>query len=115
MKRFFRSFVYALRGWKAMFSGQRNFGVQLAVAAVVVVFGVAYRVSAGEWLALVLSMGLVLALEMANTALEHLADAVDSKPNPLIGKAKDLMAGAVMAAAVTAVITGLIIFWPKVF
>jgi diacylglycerol kinase len=57
--------------------------------------------------------GLVISLEMINSAIENLVDLVSPEYNKLAGKAKDIAAGAVLVAAICAAIVGLIIFLPK--
>ena len=109
------SFKYAFGGWKLMLTGQRNFWVQVALAALAAGLGFLLHISRSEWLALIIVIALVLSLEMVNSALETLADAVNKNPDPLIKKAKDLMAGAVMLAAFFALVTGAVIFLPRIF
>ena len=67
-----------------------------------------------EWIALLFAIGLVLSLEAVNSAIEALADTISADYHTLIGRAKDLAAGAVLFAALTAALIGLLIFIPKV-
>jgi diacylglycerol kinase len=60
-----------------------------------------------------LCIALVLALEAVNSAIEYLADKISPEQDPLIGKAKDIAAGAVLIAAIGAAIIGSLIFIPK--
>ena len=120
MSRSFRleSFADAGRGLRALFA-EPNARVQLAIALAVVALGAWLGLGRGDWALLVLAMGLVLACEAANTALEALADRVAPDPHPLVGKAKDAAAGAVLIAAVAAAVLGLLVLgpplWQKVF
>ena len=57
--------------------------------------------------------GLVMALEMVNTAVEAVVDLVTEERKPLAKLAKDAAAGAVLIAAIMAAIAGMIIFIPK--
>lgn len=107
------SFRYAFQGLADLFRSQPNARIHLAVALVVVVAGWALRVSRLEWLALVICMGLVIALEAVNTALEHLTNLVSPTFHPLAGKVKDVAAAAVLVGALGAVIVGLIVFLPR--
>ena len=66
-----------------------------------------------EWAVLVLAIGLVWLAEGVNTALEALGDAVSADPNPLVGRAKDVAAGAVLLASIGAAAAGLLIFVPR--
>lgn len=110
MKGFFKSFVFAARGMKVAFLHERNFKVQLCVALLTIGAGFYYSISAIEWIAITILIGLVLSLEMVNTALENLVNLVTQERKPLAGKIKDLAAGAVLLASIIAAIAGIIIF-----
>ena len=113
MIKFFKGFVYAGRGI-AMALGQRNFRFHLCAAAFVIFFAARfYSFSAEKWAVLLLTCGSVLSLEIVNTAVEKLADSVTLEESPLIGAAKDCAAGAVLIAAVIAVVIGFLLFWNK--
>ncbi len=111
MRAFLQSFVHAWRGLGLAARG-RNFRVQMAVALLVLVAGVHFRVSPGQWTVLVLCIFAVLGLEAMNSALERLADRVSPARDPLIGQAKDLAAAAVLLASLGAALVGLMIFLP---
>lgn len=81
---------------------------------VVLAAGLWLRLSRMEWALVTLCIALVLALEAVNTALEYLTDLVSPHYHPLAGKAKDVAAGAVLLGALGAVVTGLLIFGPKI-
>jgi diacylglycerol kinase (ATP) len=107
-----RSFVHAGAGVVAMFRTQPNARIHAAAATAVVIAGLAFDVSAAEWCWLVLAIALVLSAECLNTALEALADAVAPDPDPLVGRAKDAAAGAVLLAAMGAAAIGLLVLGP---
>ncbi len=107
------SFRDAFRGMFYVFRTQRNAKIHLAASLVVVGAGVWLRLGPLEWVMLVLTISLVFAMEMANTALESLADAVCTTRHPLVGIAKDVAAGAVLVTAIGAVAVGLLIFVPR--
>jgi len=81
----------------------------------VLIAGAIFRISTGEWIAVVFCIGLVFALELINSAIENIADFITIERNETIKKVKDLSAGAVLAAAIASAIIGLIIFLPKFF
>lgn len=108
-----QSFVDAGRGIATVFRTEWNFRIHFAIATIVTVAGLTFRISAGEWLAVILSAGLVLLAELFNTALEYLADAVHPEADRGVGMAKDAAAGAVLVAAIAAALVGAIIFLPK--
>jgi diacylglycerol kinase len=102
----------AFRGIREGVLGERSFAVHLPVAAAVIVAGAFFRVSAVEWLVLVLCITLVFAGELFNSALERMAKAVTQERNVHVGAALDIAAGAVLVASIGAVICGLLIFIP---
>jgi diacylglycerol kinase len=89
---------------------QANFVIHLAVAAAVVIAGVALSVTWIEWCVLALCITVVLAAELFNTALEHLARAITHDHDEEIRHALDTSAGAVLMATIGAAATGAIVF-----
>jgi diacylglycerol kinase (ATP) len=113
------SFADAARGIRALIA-EPNARVQLAVALAVVALGLWLGdIDPREWALLVLAIGLVLAAEAANTALEALADRVAPDAHPLVGKAKDLAAGGVLIASIAAALVGVLVLgaplWRRLF
>jgi len=114
MKDFLASFVWAWRGVRAGSRG-RNFRVMLAVAVLAVGLGFAAGLSAAEWAVVLACCGLVLGLELVNTAGEELVDLLSPDHDPRYGRVKDLLAGAVLVAAIFAAAVGVVILAPKLF
>ncbi|HRI61711.1 MAG TPA: diacylglycerol kinase family protein [Saprospiraceae bacterium] len=108
------SFRYAFQGLADLLRSQPNARVHLAVAVAVAVAGLFFRISRMEWVAIVICIALVFALEAVNTALEYLTDLVSPDFHPLAGKVKDVSAAAVLVAAAGALTVGIIIFLPKI-
>ncbi len=79
-----------------------------------VALGLWLDISAMEWVAVVVLIGLVLAMEAVNSAVEALCDKVSPQHDPLIEKSKDLAAAAVLLVAIAAFVCGLLIFLPKI-
>jgi diacylglycerol kinase (ATP) len=107
-----RSFHNAGRGIWDVLRTQHNARIHVVASLAVCAAGLALDVSRGDWAALVLAMTLVWVAESLNTALERLGDAVSPTPHPLVGRAKDAAAGAVLLAAVGAGIVGLLVLGP---
>ena len=97
-----------------MLATQHNAWLHAVATALVCTAGGAYRLAPGEWCAIVLAIVAVWMAEGLNTALELLADATSPEFHPLIGQAKDVAAGAVLLAALGAVLIGLLVFGPHV-
>lgn len=112
MGKFLTSLKFAWRGVPALFGSQRNAKIQLAIAVLVIVAGFVFSIGRLEWCAVVLCIALVFAAEGVNTAIETLADAVHPDQHPLVGRAKDIAAGAVLICAFGAALVGAIIFLP---
>src|SRR6056300_645404 len=88
-------FAHAFRGMRRALRTQHSFAVHLAVAAVVVMVASVLQVTSAEWGLLVLAIGLVLAAETFNTAIESLARAVDTAFHPRLRDALDMASAAV--------------------
>jgi diacylglycerol kinase (ATP) len=108
-----RSFGYAFRGVAMMLALQANARIHALATVVVVVAGFLVGLKSWEWCAVVGAIGLVWTAEGLNTALEALTDLVSPGEHPLAGRAKDVAAGAVLCAAIAAVVIGAIVFVPK--
>ena len=108
-----RSFGYALRGLRVALRTQHNAWIHAAASILVCVLGWWREVSALEWCVLVIAVAIVWVAELLNTAFEFLCDAVSPDPHPLVEKAKDVSAGAVLASALLAVVVAAIIFAPR--
>jgi len=109
-----KSFSFAFNGLQILFKEEHNARIHFVAAIIVIIAGTIFHITAYEWLALVFVIGLVLALEAINSALENLADFVSPGKNDQIKKVKDLAAAGVLISATTALIVGLIIFLPKI-
>ncbi len=112
MKKRFRSFKYAMRGIWTLLATQINARIHLAALATVVAAGFIIGISLGEWALITLSVAMVFSAEAMNSALEFLADHTAPEWHDLVQKAKDLAAGAVLLAAVAALVVGLLVFVP---
>jgi len=108
------SFRNAFSGIIVLIKSEYNAGFHLVVLVMVVIAGIVLKISTAHWIAIVLVSGLVIASECFNTAIEYLSDAVTPEANLMIGKAKDVAAAGVLVSAITAAITGLIIFIPAI-
>lgn len=107
-----KSFGVAFKGIAGLVLTQRHARFHALATTCVVVAGWWLEVSRDEWMALVLSMGLVWTAEAINTAVEFLGDAITMHHHPLIGRAKDVAAGGVLIASITAAIIGMLVFIP---
>jgi diacylglycerol kinase len=109
------SFRHALNGFLILLREEHNARIHLVAAMVVIAAGFYFHISALEWIAVLLCVALVLALELVNSAIEALSDYATTDKHELIKKFKDLAAGAVLIASIIALVVGMIVFVPKVF
>ena len=107
-----KSFRFAIRGLKVLWETEHNARIHLIAFILVIVAGLFFSISTTEWMVVLIVIFLVFITELINTALEYLADKVSSEHDELIGKSKDLSAGAVLLSALLAIVCGLIIFIP---
>ena len=109
-----RKFADAFRGLGRAVRTQSSFAVHLAAAAAVAIAGAFFRVSAVEWCLLAFAIGLVLVAEIFNTAVESLARGPGSRRHPRLRDALDMASAAVLLAAITAAVIGVIVFGPRI-
>lgn len=107
-----RSIGHALTGIAGMLQDQHNAWVHAVATVVVLITGLAFGISSVEWLGLVLAITIVWVAETLNTAFEYLCDVASPEFHPLVQKSKDVAAGAVLLAAIGAVVIGLLVFVP---
>jgi diacylglycerol kinase (ATP) len=105
------SFRYALDGILHGFRAQRHMRFHFFIAVLALLAGVVYGLTRAELLVLLFSIALVLIAEMFNTAVEAVVDLVTQTYHPLAKHAKDVAAGAVLVAALNAIVVGLILFF----
>jgi diacylglycerol kinase (ATP) len=109
-----KSFQNALRGIAHALSSERNMRLHLIALIGAVGAGFYFHISSGEWIAIVLCSGVVFSAEIINTAIEEIVNFISPEQHPKAGLMKDLAAGAVLVAAIAAVIVAGIIFIPKI-
>ena len=110
------SLEFALTGIFTAFKEEKNIRSHVLSAVAAIIAGFIFRISAAEWLFLLLSIFLVIAFEIMNSAVENVVDLASDYHFSMRAKnAKDMAAGAVLVVSGFAVVTGLIIFVPKIW
>lgn len=107
-----RSFANAFAGLWAVWRSQRNVRIEAGIALGVIVLGLVLRLPASDWAILILTIGLVLAAECFNSALEAVVDLVHPDYHALAKSSKDMSAGAVLLLSILSVIIGLLVLGP---
>ena len=109
------SFRLAILGILTAIKQERNVKIHLVITILVIILGLLNDLSKQEWMFIAFCIGLVISLELINTAIERVVDLVTSEYHPLAKEAKDIAAGAVFIAALLSIVIGGIIFIPKIW
>ena len=108
------AFRYAFKGAWLLLKNEPSIQVQFSMAIIVTIAGFFFQISQTEWILQLLAIGLVLAIEGLNTAVEKIADFIHPDFHTKIGDIKDVAAGAVTFAAIIAAVIGVIIYTPHI-
>jgi undecaprenol kinase len=106
---FLKSVSFAINGIKLAWH-EKHFKIHILAAALSISLGLFLDIDTNEWFAILICIAAVLALEMINTAIEHLVDLVEPNYNPKAGAIKDLAAGAVLVFSAISALIGIMIF-----
>ena len=109
------AFGNAFRGWWYVLNTQHNAWIHIAVAVIVLILGLWLKLTARDWPLLVLTIAMVFMAEFLNTAIEAVVDLASPVHHPLAKVGKDVGAGAVLVAALAAVLIGLLILGPPLW
>ena len=107
-----KSMGFALKGAVKLITTEHSVMVQSSIAVLLVIAGFYFQISKTDWMFQTLAFGLVLGIEGLNTAVEKIADFVHPDYHERIGFIKDIAAGSVFFAAMTAIAIGLMIYLP---
>ncbi len=108
-----KSMGFALKGAFKLATTEHSVIVQSSIAVLLIIAGFYFEISREEWMFQTLAIGLVLSVEGLNTAVEKVADFIHPEFHEKIGFIKDIAAGAVFFAAMTAIVIGCLIYIPK--
>ena len=109
------SFANAWNGVVICFVEERNIKIHCFAAVMVLIFGNILHISVTEWCICFILFGLIMGMELVNTAVESVVDLVTDEWKPLAKRAKDCAAGAVLISSIWAAATGGTIFFPKLY
>ena len=109
------AFGHAFRGWGHVLKTQQNAWIHTLIASLVIVVGLWLELPAGDWAILVLTIAMVFTAEFINTAIEAVVDLASPAFHPLAKVGKDVGAGAVLVAALAAIVVGLLILGPPLW
>ncbi len=114
VSRVIQKFMYAVIGILITIREEKSLLTHLIVSFFIVALGITVRLSETKWVLLVLTISIVMAFEVVNTAMEALVDMISFHYNLKVKKVKDIAAGATLVVVIGAVIIGFIIFIPEI-
>lgn len=114
MHPFFKSFTYAIKGIQLSLK-QRNMKVLVVSAFTTILLGFIFEITFIEWCVVLMCIGIVISLEILNTAIENFVDLIEPNHHPKAGAIKDLSAGAVLVFSIISAVVGIIIFGEHIF
>lgn len=106
---------YAIKGAWILLKSEPSIQVQAVISVLVTVAGFYFNISRTEWMFQIFAIGLVLSSEGLNSAVEGIADFIHPDFHTKIGYIKDVAAGAVLFAAITAIFIAGFIYLPYIF
>ena len=114
-KRFVKSFGYSGEGIKYAFYHEQNIIVMFVLGIIAIILGLVFNITYTERLVVLVLIGMILSLELLNTAIEAVVNLHDGDKKSKYGKiAKDCASGAVSIASIFALIIGLLIYLPHI-
>ena len=114
MKKLIKSFKYAFEGILIGIKEEQNMKIHITIMILVIIFGIMLKINTIEWIICILLFGLVISMELINTAIENTVNLITKEKNQQAKIAKDVAAGAVLVSAIVSAIIGLMIFVPKI-
>jgi len=90
--------------------GESSFVIHFVAAGIVILLALVLSLEMVQWCLLVLCIFGVFTAEMFNSALETLAKAIDTRPNPLLADGLNIASAAVLTCSIGAVVVGGLVF-----
>ena len=113
-KRFLKSFKYSIEGLKYAYKNEQSLLIHFIATVLAIILGLTFKISHMEWAVLCIALGVVLASELINTAIEAAVDLITLEINPLAKIAKDCGSAATFVFSMIAAVIGIIIFIPRI-
>ena len=111
-KKFIKSFTFALKGLGLAWKEEFNFKIEVFLGLIAILFALIFQIETLQFAIIFLTIVVVLAVEMLNTAFEELCDKLRPENDPHVAKIKDLAASAVLISSLGAIAVGIFIFGP---
>ena len=114
LKKIFASTMYSIQGLVYAFTNEQSLILYSVLSILAIICGFVLDISVNQWICLLLSLGVVLTIELINTAIEAVVDMVTLEYNELAKIAKDCGSAATCVASIIAFIIAMVIFIPKI-
>lgn len=112
--RFINSINYSMAGLRYAYKNEQSMTIHVSITAVIIIFGIVLHISRLEWVICIFLLGIIMATELINTALEAVVDLITQDYHPLAKIAKDTASAAVFVFSFVAAIIGGLIFIPHI-
>ena len=113
-KKLINSFKCAIQGIIQAMKTERNVKIHITIMILVIISGIVFKIAKQEWITCIILFGLVISLELVNSAIETTVDIAMPEISEKAKNAKDIAAGSVLVSAISSAIIGLTIFIPKI-
>lgn len=110
----FQTVKNSLNGFRWYAMEGKSIIIYLIGVMLEILMGFAYNINGLEWILIICILGIILSVELINTAIEATCDAITKEYNPLIKIAKDCGSAATFVIFIVAIMLNIIIFYPKV-
>lgn len=114
IKKVWAATLYSIDGLKTAYKNEQSLWLHGLCTLIVIVLGLLLKVNFYEWAVLIISLVVILAMELMNTAIEACVDLVTNEIHPLAKIAKDCGSAATFVSSIMALIICIVIFAPKV-
>lgn len=105
---------YSLNGIKVYIQDGKSFIIYTFCTLLEIICGFIFKVNGLEWILIICMLGVILSVEVLNTAIENVCDAITKEYNPYIKAAKDCGSGATFIIFIVMLFLNVIIFLPKI-
>ena len=110
--RFFNSVNYSVAGLRYAYKNEQSMTIHISITLTIIILGILLHITRLEWIICIFLLGMIMATELINTALEAVVDLITQDYHPLAKVAKDTASAAVFVFSIIAAIVGLLIFVP---
>ena len=112
IKRTLRTFKYSLDGLKYAYKNEQSMWIHAAGSIFTIILGLIYQIDLSEWAIVFIALGVILASELINTAIEAAVDLTTLEINPLAKIAKDCASASTFVLTLVSVVICLMVFVP---